>query len=286
MGVLAPAAPTSVGRRGVIPRTVPLGRALPTGAPNAMLVEHEPVTATIHRLRVRPDRSVPTFEAGQYFAIGLELEGGFIQRPYSTASPPGTTDELEFLVRLVPGGQLTPLLWRLRRGDRVRLGPPRGLFRLDPDTRRRQLFIATGTGIAPLLAMLLDHLRRTGREEPDRVDRPDGGAAPPILLHGVASAPELAYRRVLERLSSAGDILYVPAVSRPADPANAGWRGVAGRLDAVLPEIAASTGLDPLASVAYVCGNPGMIGAVERVLVSLGFPSSAVRTEHYWTPAA
>ncbi|MGZ8438634.1 MAG: FAD-binding oxidoreductase [Candidatus Limnocylindrales bacterium] len=248
--------------------------------PNATLVDREDLTPTIARLRVRHDDGAPAFRAGQYFAVGLPVDGRWIQRPYSSASAPAETGALEFLVRLVPEGALTPHLWRLRPGHRVRIGPPKGRFTLDPGDRRRHVFLATGTGIAPLLSMLESLLR----DEPPVAD--NGRNGPPIVIHGVATVAELAYRRRLEGLARAGAIVYVPTISRPADPANDGWHGRTGRLDSIVASISAGAGLETAATVAYLCGNPAMIAAVEPRLAALGIPADAIRAEQYWAPPA
>lgn len=240
--------------------------------PNATLVEREDLTPTVVRLRVRPDGGTPSFRSGQYFAMGLPVDGRFVQRPYSAASAPRAADALEFLVRLVPGGSLTPNLWRLRRGDRLRVGPPKGLFTLDEGDPRQHVLLATGTGIAPLRSMLASLMRR-----------PDAASAPrPVVVHGVATWPELAYRDQLARLDRGGAIVYAPAMSRPADPVNGGWHGLTGRLDALVGRVIAEARVDPASTVAYLCGNPAMIAAVEPRLVAIGIAPDAVRAERYW----
>jgi ferredoxin--NADP+ reductase len=244
--------------------------------PNATITEREDVSPSVARFRIRPDDGVPAFEPGQYLALGLEAQGRPLQRPYSTASARGETDALEFLVRLVPDGALTPRLWPLRAGDRVRLGRPKGLFTADAADPRRPVYVATGTGIAPLLSMLETRLRETD----------DGPAARrPLVIHGVARSPDLAWRTRFEALAARGRIAYVPAVTRPADPANAGWTGVTGRVDALLPSILAETGSDPGATVAFICGNPGMTDAAAAALRAFGMPDEAVRSEAYWVAA-
>ncbi len=150
-----------------------------------------------------------------------------LQRPYSTATAAGVTDELEFLIRLVPNGTLTPVLWDLGVGTRVRLGPPRGAFTRIPGDRRTHLFVATGTGLAPFVAML-----GTLLEEPD----------PPraVAIHGVAQVAELAYRDRFESWQAGGRATYVPSLSRPSDPVNVGWTGRTGRVDAILDDVCGS----------------------------------------------
>ena len=239
-------------------------------ASNATLIERELIGSTIVRLVVRPDDGVPAFRAGKYFALGLNGDAGFVQRPYSTSSPRSEVDALAFLVRLVADGALTPRLWELRPGARFRIGPPKGMFTADTTDPRRLLLVGTGTGIAPLLSILETHLH----EGPaDRLARR------PVVVHGASFATDLAGLSRLASLESDERISYVPAVSRPFDSANAGWRGAIGRLDALLPDIIESRGLDPSATLAYVCGNPSLVDAARRVLHRAGIPIDAVRTE-------
>jgi ferredoxin--NADP+ reductase len=258
----------------------PAGRRPVDTEPNATLVDRQDLTPTITRLRFRPDDGMPAFRAGQYFAIGLEVDGRLIQRPYSAASTPAESGDLEFLVRLVAGGALTPTLWRLYPGARIRLGPPKGLFTMAAGDDRQHLLLSTGTGIAPLRSML-GSLLAERRGSPATA----GARVPPIIVHGAATMRELAYRRQLQRLASNGRVVYVPAVSRPAHPANRAWRGRTGRLDALVDSIAADNAVDTGSTVAYVCGNPAMIDAVVPRLAMLGLPAEAIRVEQYWTPA-
>ena len=138
-------------------------------------------------------------------------------------------------------------------------------------------------------------VRVDGRDAPPggrpTVVRPGGSpasrAAPAapraIVVHGVSHVAELAYRDRLERLaSSPARVRYVPVVSRPSHPDNAGWIGLTGRLDAQLDAVCDAHRLDPAASVAYLCGNPEMIATAERILARRGFAPDAIVSEHYW----
>jgi ferredoxin--NADP+ reductase len=258
-------------------QTATVGRAVSSvpvpgsdSAPNATLSGRVDLTPTIAHFVVRPDDGAPAFVPGQYLALGLPVDGRLLQRPYSTASKKGTRDELDFLVRLVRDGAFTPRLWHLDVGDRLRIGRPKGLFTLCPEDPRRHLFIATGTGLAPFVSMLGTLLRES---RPPRA----------IVLHGVSHVGELAYRDRLERWAAdAGDISYVPAISRPNHPANADWRGATGRIDTALGPLCDALDVDPAETVAYMCGNPEMIAAGERILEARGFPRDAIRSEHYW----
>jgi ferredoxin-NADP reductase len=241
---------------------------------NATLADRVDLTSSIARFRIRPDEGVPAFEPGQYLALGLPVDGRLLQRPYSTASPKGASEEVEFLIRRVPTGAFTPLLWEMPIGARLRLGRPKGLFTMKSGDPRDHLFIATGTGLAPFVAMLETLLAgdKAGRELPRAV-----------VVHGVSHVSELAYQDRLERWASDGrGVAYSPAISRPDHPQNAGWDGAVGRVDSILDALCDQHALDPLGTVAYLCGNPEMIAAGERILAARGFPPDAIVSEHYW----
>ena len=244
--------------------------------PNATLSERHDITADIARFIVRPDATVPTFKPGQYFSLGLEVNGGPVLRPYSTASRAGTTGALEFLVRRVACGTFTPSMWDLVPGDRLWIGPARGLFVLKPDDPRTHLLVSAGTGLAPFISML--HELSGGKPAVTDALRPRV-----VVVHGASYATELAYRPWLEDLAASNrGVTYVPTVSRPAAEANAGWSGRAGRVEQVLASIVAEFGLQPAATVAYLCGNPDMVERSREVLLAAGLPADAIVHENYW----
>ena len=238
---------------------------------NATLVAREDLTDSISIFTVWPDDGRRPFVPGQYFSLGLEVGDRLVQRPYSAASLPGSI-ELEFLIRHVDGGALTPALWSLAPGSRLFLGPPKGLFTLRPGDMRDHVFIATGTGLAPLVAMV------------DSVSPWSPRSA--VVVHGVARAAELAFRSRLATGKRRGHLVYAPTISRPTEPCNAGWRGRTGRVTAVLPGVFGETGIDPRNVVAYLCGGPAMVDDVTHLLASFGLPSDAIVSERYWTIAA
>ena len=259
--------------------TGPAGRSARLDAePNATLMSRTDLTGTVARFTLRPDAGALPFEAGQYFALGLVLDGRLVQRPYSTATAAGSGRDLEFLVRLVDGGTFTPRLWALPIGARLRLGRAKGLFKLRPGDPRAHLFVATGTGIAPLVSML----EALVADPSARSCTPDG-APRAVVVHGVARVGELAYRDRLEGLSGGPTgIRYSPLISRPTHPDNAGWAGLTGRIDARLDELCDVHGLTAADSVAYLCGNPGVIAATEAILARRGFAQDAIVSEQYW----
>jgi ferredoxin/flavodoxin---NADP+ reductase len=240
---------------------------------NARLVRRIDETESLAYFWVRFDGEPTPFETGQYMTIGVMAGERIVQRPYSVASAPAVigSDGYEFYIRLVEGGTFTPLLWELPMGHGMRMIGPKGKFMLQPDDDRTHVFISSGTGNAPFVAMMRQ-LLVDGR--PRRV----------VFLNGVSYASELGYRTILEGWERSGEypVTYVPTVSRPADPRNADWMGRTGRVESILAPVLDELGLTPADSIAYICGNPDMILSAEATLLERGYPEEQVHKELYW----
>ncbi len=199
-------------------------RVIEPAAPvyNARLVRRVDMTESLASFWVRFDGEPTPFDAGQYMTIGVMVDGRMVQRPYSVASPPAvtSTEGYEFYIRLVQGGTFTPLLWELPVGHGMRMIGPKGRFTLLPDDGRTHIFISSGTGNAPFVAMMRQLLI-------------DGVPRRVVFLNGVSYADELGYRDLVERWERTAEypVTYIPTVSRPNDPANAGWTGRTGRVE-------------------------------------------------------
>jgi len=239
----------------------------------ARLVRREDQTDDLAYFWVRYHGDPVPFEPGQYMTIGVYVDGKLVQRPYSVASAPRHAGDggYEFYVRLVPIMRFTTLLWRLPIGHGMRMIGPKGKFVLEADDKRTHLFVSTGTGIAPFIAMMRETLA-------------DGAPRKTVVLHGCSFVDELGYRDLLEGWQADGTypVIYEPTISRPDDPRNAGWEGRVGRAENVVADVCRDLGLRPEQTVVYICGNPEMILNVERVLMDRGFPEFHVKKELYW----
>jgi len=240
---------------------------------NARLVRREDETDSLAYFWVRFDGEPTPFVSGQYMTIGVMVDDKIVQRPYSVASPPAVTgtEGYEFYVRYVQGGTFTPVLWELPIGHGMRMIGPKGKFMLQPDDERTHVFISSGTGNAPFVAMMRQLLI-------------DGRPREVVFLNGVSYASELGYRDVLEGWVTSGEypLTYVPTVSRPGDPRNADWPGRTGRVEMILGGVLDELDLGPGNSVAYICGNPDMILSAESTLLERGYAEDQVHKELYW----
>jgi ferredoxin-NADP reductase len=258
----------------------PAGAAEPTGVIatdderyNASLIRRVDQHESLAYFWVKFDGEPTPFEPGQYMTIGVFVDGRIVQRPYSVASAPRDAGDTgyEMYLRLVEGGTFTPLLWELPVGHRMRMIGPKGKFMLEPDDDRTHLFVSSGTGNAPFIAMMRETL---ADKQPRKA----------VFLNGVSYVRDLGYRDILEDWESSGGypVRFIPTVSRPDDPANAGWTGRTGRVESIVALVMEELGLRPDDTIAYLCGNPDMIISAEGTLLDLGLPETAVKKELYW----
>lgn len=222
------------------------------------------------------EAAIEPFNAGQFVNLGLEIDGQFVRRSYSIASVPGAP--LEFYVKEVPGGALTPQLTRLEPGASVWVErKPQGFFTLAYVPPCRELWlVATGTGLGPFLAML------RGGELWQRFERVS-------VVHGARYVNHLSYADELAALSAkhAGRLSYTQLVSGGSPGHALPGRVTTAFADGSL-EARAGLTLDPDRSHLLLCGNPDMILELTAVLANRGLRKHRVRTpghitsEKYW----
>lgn len=115
-------------------------------------------TADTRTLTLRPGRGWRRHRAGQYVPVGVSIAGQRHTRTYSISSAPGRDDGcITITVKAVAGGCVSQALVRsLRPGDFVALGQAQGEFVLPEAIPVHPLFITSGSGITPVMAMLRD----------------------------------------------------------------------------------------------------------------------------------
>src|ERR1041384_4258179 len=94
-----------------------------------------------------------TFQPGQFILVHHHENGRPIKRPYSIASAPCPGKAFELCVKRAANGPVSKYLFEMRPGEEVRIEGPRGGFLLRQPVRN-SLFVAAGTGIAPIRSMI------------------------------------------------------------------------------------------------------------------------------------
>ena len=203
------------------------------------------------------------------FVAGQAVLAGFAgqpdRKPYSIACSPAQAREtgcLELLVTVDQQGRVGRHFGDLQAGTPIDVTGPMGTFSIGGARASSPLlFVAGGTGIAPLRSMLWSAL--------------EDDAAPDITLLYSARAPdEFAFLPELRRLHGEGRIRLRLTTTRGADH---GWAGGRRRIDrALLSELAG-----PGSTVCLVCGPDSLVADVPALLRELGVPADRIRREEY-----
>jgi ferredoxin/flavodoxin---NADP+ reductase len=194
---------------------------------------------------LRVERPNVLIQAGQCFNVGIPGMG--INREYSMYSS-ADAPWLEFLIRSVDDGLVSPRLSMLKSGDLVEVDGPYGEFcMLEENKGQKNLFICTGTGIAPFHSFVktfegLDYL----------------------VIHGIKS--NLDKYDFLDYMSGS----YISCIS-------GGGGEFKGRVTDFIkvnpPKIEANI---------FVCGNRNMIVDVVEILLDQGISGDQIKTEVFF----
>ena len=198
------------------------------------------------------------FLPGQYIDILLK-DGG--RRGFSLANIPGEDALLELHIKRVPGGVFTGHVFSaMKEKDILRFEGPLGTFFIRQESTRPLLMVATGTGFAPIKAMLESLFAQ--------------GCIRPIHFYwGVRHPEDFYYQDLLREWQARHDHFQVTRiVSRP----DASWSGATGYVTAqVIHDFPDASPLD-----AYICGHPDMVFSLSAALQEAG-----LNPEHIYADA-
>jgi len=220
-----------------------------------------PATPRARIVRIDLGRGAFPFRAGQAVLVGAH---GFPRRrAYSIACAPEDADRdhsIELLVGVDASGQPGHDL-ALAPGIELDVEGPVGAFTFpDAPEERRFVFIAGGTGIAPLRAMLRHALAIPGSEVG--------------LFYSVRTPDEFVYQGEFRALAADGLIALRQTITRGTE---LDWDGARGRVDRVmLSELVQDPG-----TLCFVCGPPALVSEMRVLLGDLGIVRERIRMEEW-----
>jgi NAD(P)H-flavin reductase/hemoglobin-like flavoprotein len=265
---------------------------------DATIVGHERRAIDIAVVTVAPAQPL-SYRPGQ--SVTLEIaQRPRLWRPYSMANAPRPDGTVDFHVKIIDGGQVSPVLGRGPGiGTAIRLGPPFGSLALDTGSANDIVMAAGGTGLAPLKAILeqLGQYRGTAAAGPGQLRAaaasPGTTAAGPgqsgtvpktHLFFGARTAAELYDLPDLEKLADRYPWLTVTsAVSHERGPSRH-----CAYADGSNVRIESGTVADVLSRRgtwrdhdAYVCGSEAMVTATVSRLTALGVSPERIFVENF-----
>ena len=192
-------------------------------------------------LRLPPNANFQ-FISGQY----LNLIRGDITRSYSIANGNSNNGELEFFIKKYKNGLMSQYWFHEAKvNDLLRAEGPLGTFFLRETAKKNIIFLATGTGVAPIKS-ILDELQN------NQFEALRGKKI--WVFVGARHQEDLFWQP-----NEGTDIEYIPTLSRASDD----WKGNRGYVqDSVLIQ-----NIDLKDAQVYACGSNDMIKSAKKVLI-------------------
>jgi ferredoxin-NADP reductase len=234
----------------------PASHQQPLSLLSAKLIESAPMSPVVRLLTfAAPDRPRLEFLPGQSIRIELPVDGKIVSLAYSIASSPGPGNRFELCVKAGRKGSPPERLFELPEGEQIRFYPPQGDFVLQEATEDT-IFLAAGTGIAPIRSMIHSLMEKNGRHSAH-------------LLFGTRDLESLFFHSEFLALSRQHPrFQYLPILSQPDES----WKGARGHVQHHL------AGVFPQPGRAYLCGPPAMVRSASAALSQLGWPEERI---HY-----
>jgi len=221
-------------------RTIGAARDIPIRMLPCRVQKLEQLADDVMALHLRlPANERLQFLAGQY--IEFLLKDGS-RRSFSMGNAPHDDELIQLHVRHVAGGQFTDHVFgKMKERDILRLEGPLGTFFLREDSAKPIVFVASGTGFAPIKSIIEHALHK--------------GVARPMVLYWGGRRPKDLY---MDALARQWPVEYIPVVSDALPEDN--WPGRTGFVHrAVMQDFPDLSGHQ-----VYACGVPVMVDAAKR----------------------
>lgn len=216
------------------------------------------------------------FEAGQYMILQVpQPDGSHKKKLYSIFSLPTQKKSFDLLVKLIEGGIGSTYISSLQEGDQVTFDGPAGIFTLKEEgahSGRDKVFIATGTGIAPVHSMIHTHLK----EHPDEKF---------VLLWGIPREKDIYYYDEWKKLKDEHkNFNFVIFLSRGVEISKPDHI-MLGRVNKGINEFHTKFGKPTGGSYAdldiYIAGDRDIVESIRQYLLTLGADPAHLVTEKF-----
>jgi len=230
--------------------------------------------------------TVFNYKSGQYITIRFTLDGKEVRRAYSMSSSPHEQIIAVTVKRVSKGVVSTHICNNLQVGDTVELMPPDGKFilPLDYDSGKSYYFMASGSGITPVLS----HMKSILEQEPQSCI---------FLLYGSRNEESIIFRQKLDSFQQfySGQVYITHILSQPKREKASGlsglfskgtlsWTGLTGRITAkVVEKFLADNPPRHKISNYMICGPGNMIDHIVQYLQSKEVDKKLIHTEYFTT---
>ncbi|MFA5947612.1 MAG: FAD-dependent oxidoreductase [Candidatus Gracilibacteria bacterium] len=232
------------------------------GITKAELIDKKQLTDDVIELIFKPNKKF-VFQAGQFITIKVKDKNPTpVFRGYSISSKP-QEDRFELCIKLMENGRGSTYLKNLNKGDEIEFLGPNGHFLFKNTPQKKSIFIATGTGLAPIKSIIENEL----------LDKNYKGDL--LLLFGVRYVNGIFYKNTWRNFAKKyPNFKYEITVSRPEDTT---YTGNKGRVTDLLEKIS----FNPQNTNFYLCGLKEMIDSVNEILTAKKVPTENIFFEKF-----
>ncbi len=210
--------------------------------------------------------SVPkdfNFIPGQYISIIKDNpnNGIKLRRPYSIVSKVNSNisyNSIDLCIKILENGNITPLLNKLKKGDKIECLGPLGNFKISEESKdKNTIFISTGVGIAPFISMIEFILEKSNKKHKVK------------LITGYKTNEDILYEKELKSLENKHSNFKYYSILSESDTGNG------GRVQKLVEEH-----FDKNADY-YICGLKDMISSVRLLILKKGVLGKNIYSEKY-----
>ncbi len=225
----------------------------------AKIASLEFIGKTVLKLDLRlPPNVIFKYNSGQY----VNISKGTLKRSYSIANAYKENSELSFYIKNYDEGQMSQYWFNEAKvGDLLRIEGPKGSFFLRESNKQHLIFLATGTGIAPVMAIIEELISSQRINVLEKV----------WIFNGARFEQDLIWNS--DHLNNISNIEYIPVLSKSTQT----WKGEVGYVQDIL----LSKNINLSESQVYACGSDKMIGSALIVLVENGLDSKSFHSDAF-----
>lgn len=255
--------PSSVA--GLAPVGQPARMGLWKGKLRVAAIFDETPNVKTFRLRDPGGGPIPfSFAPGQFLTYSAEIDGKLVKRSYTIASSAAQTAYVETTIKREDKGIFSDYMHqKVSEGDLLDVMGPSGAFTFTGKESDSVVLIGGGVGITPLMAAIryLDDTAWPGEI---------------FLIYGAQTTEHFIFRSELEDRQRRMRNLHVAATMARA--AGTSWMGAEGQINR---EFLAQSVPDLLKRRIHLCGPPGMMQAMKKLLAEIGVPAEQIKTEAF-----
>ena len=207
------------------------------------------------------------FLPGQYLILIFSKDGKIIRKFYSISSSNKIKDKIEFVVKIIENGLGSSYLMNLKEGDNVEFQGPAGLFYLKQD-KNLKIFVATGTGIAPMISMIKSHLGEINSKTK--------------LVWGLRTKDDIYYLDLLQGMAQKYEnFSYEIYLSREDHIGNTNSNIFSGRVNIGIDKLLNDPEIDKINMEFYISGDRNIVDSIRSYLIEKQILPENIKLEKF-----